>query len=102
MYPQSSTNLTAVISELSVNQSNNTGVVVWSEPYNGAVALVTGTVINLDPSLVSSGAAYVIYGQVQYTYQPVSVMPSIASLTMNATQILVPRDATQITVNWGS
>jgi Flp pilus assembly protein TadG len=101
MYPQPSTNLTAVISELKVTASNNTGTVVWSEPYNGATALATGTVLALDPSLVASGAAYIIYGQVQYTYQPLSFMPSIASLTLSSSQSLVPRSASQITVNWG-
>jgi Flp pilus assembly protein TadG len=101
MYPQSSTNLTAVISELKVVASNNTGVVVWSEPGVGATKLTTGAVITLDPSLVSSGATYLILGQVQYTYQPISFMPSITSLTMNSQQILVPRSASQITINYG-
>ncbi len=102
MYPNPSTNLNVVISELSINQTNSTGTVVWSEPSAGATPMSVGTVLTLDPSLVASGATYVIYGQVQYTYQPVSFMPSIASLTLSSTQVLVPRSAAQMIVNWGS
>jgi hypothetical protein len=99
MYPLNAANMKVVVSELRVNTANNTGVVVWSRAGAGATALATSSVITLDPSLVSSGATYLILGQVQYTYQPISFAPSIASLTMNATQILVPRSASQITIN---
>lgn len=99
MYPLNSANMKVVVSELRVNTANNTGVVVWSRPGTGATALTVGSVLTLDPSLASSGATYLILGQVQYTYQPISFMPSIASLTMSSTQILVPRSAAQITIN---
>jgi hypothetical protein len=103
MYPNSSTNLTVVITELLVNPGNNTGKVVWSEPCaSGCTALTVGSIITLDPSLVASGATYVIYGQVQYSYQPVAFMSAMTSVTLSATQILVARSAAQMIVQWGS
>ncbi len=101
MWPDSNTTLKAVVSELSVNSANNTGTVVWSEPYNGAVALPTGTVVTLSSSVVAAGATYLIYGQVQYTFQPLNLFQTIGSITLNESDMLVPRNAAQITINWG-
>ena len=101
MWPASTDTLRVLVSELSVKSANNTGTVVWSEPYNGAVALPVGTIISLSPSIVATGAAYLIYGQVQYMFQPLNIEQSIGSMTLNETDILVPRNANQITINWG-
>jgi len=101
MWPASTDTLRVVVSELFVKSANNTGTVVWSEPYNGAVALPVGTIINLSPSIVAAGATYLIYGQVQYMFQPLNINQSIGSMTLNETDILVPRNANQITINWG-
>jgi Flp pilus assembly protein TadG len=101
MWPYDTTSLQVVMSELSVNSLANTGTVVWSEPYNGATALPVGTVLNLSPSLVATGAAYLIYGQVQYTFQPLNIYMSIGTITLNESDTLVPRNAAQITINWG-
>jgi Flp pilus assembly protein TadG len=101
MWPYDTTSLQVVVSELQVNSANDTGVVVWSEPYNGATALPVGTVLTLAPSLVATGAAYLIYGQVQYTFQPLDIYLSIGTITLNESDTLVPRNAAQITINWG-
>lgn len=102
IYPWPSTTLSVVVSELQVNASNNTGVVVWSEPYYNGVALPVGTKISLTPSMIASGATYLIYGQVGYTFQPFGINLPTGSVTLNDAELLTPRNASQITVNWGS
>jgi hypothetical protein len=84
-----------------VNSTNNTGKVVWSEPYNGATALAAGTVVSLQPTMVAAGASYLIYGQVRYTFQPLNIYTSVGSITFNEGDMLVPRNAAQITINYG-
>jgi Flp pilus assembly protein TadG len=101
MWPADTSTLRVVVSELLVKSTNNTGTVVWSEPYNGAVALHVGTIVNLSTSIVATGATYLIYGQVQYTFQPLNIYRSIGSITLNEADILVPRNAAQITINVG-
>ena len=46
MWPASTDTLRVLVSELSVKSANNTGTVVWSEPYNGAVALRKRVALN--------------------------------------------------------
>jgi hypothetical protein len=75
--------------------------VVWSEPYNGATALAVGTVVSLSPSYAATGAAYLIYGQVQYTFQPLQIMQAVSAITFNEGDVLAPRNASQLTINWG-
>jgi Flp pilus assembly protein TadG len=98
-YPTDATNLKVVMTELVVNPSTNQGTVKWSEGYNGGVALSCGTVINLDPSYSASGASYLLYGQVNYAYQPLGVLMNLAAMTLTATEILTIRNAPQITVS---
>ena len=100
MYPNSTTGLTAVVSELLVNSTLATGTVVWSEAYNGATALPVGTVLHLDSSIVQTGATYLIYGQVQYSFQPLGVYLPTSTIVLSGAQTLTPRNASQITINW--
>ncbi len=102
MYPDSTGVLTEVMSELQVNTANNTGVVVWSEPSPGATALPVGTVITLDPSYSATGAAYLLYGQVTYTFQPLGGFLSLPAMTLSSTETLTIRNAPQIDIQWGS
>ena len=102
LYPNDTTNLTVVLSELQVNQSTNQGTVVWSEGYNGGTALATGAIINLDPSYSNAGATYLLYGQVSYTFQPLGGILALPAITLNSTETLTIRNAQQITVQWGS
>lgn len=101
MWPDASSAVRVVVSELAVNSANNTGTVVWSEPYNGATALAVGTVVSLSPSYAATGAAYLIYGQVQYTFQPLQIMQAVSAITFNEGDVLAPRNASQLTINWG-
>ena len=102
LYPESTTTLKVVVSELKVNSSTNRGTVVWSEGYNGGTALTVGTNIALDPAYVATGATYLLYGQVTYSFQPLGGVLSLPYLNLTSTETLTIRNAPQITVQWGS
>ncbi len=103
LYPWDPSNLTASVSELSVNASNNVGTVVWSEPYpSTASAPKTGSTVSLDPNYTASGAPYLLSGQVTYTFQPLGGVLSLPPITLTASEILIIRNATQITEEVGS
>ncbi len=101
LYPNATAGLQTVVSELSVNAAAKTGTVVWSEAGAGATKLPVGTVINLDAATVAIGAPYLIYGQVQYSYQPISFWMPIGATTLSASEKLTPRNAAQIIPQWG-
>jgi hypothetical protein len=98
MFPDDSSNLAVVMTELKLNIAAQTATVVWSEGYNGGVALTCSATITIDPSYYQSGATYVLYGQTSYTYQPLSVSFNLPSMTFKSTEILTIREAAQITV----
>jgi Flp pilus assembly protein TadG len=98
MYPENTTSLQIVMTELSVNSSGNTGTVVWSKAYNGAVAMVAGTTIALDPAYVASGASYLLYGQVSYSFQPLGGILKLPQITLTSSDMLTIRNAQQITI----
>jgi Flp pilus assembly protein TadG len=99
MYPDANGTLTEVMSELQVNTGNNTGVVVWSRASPGATKLPNGTVITLDPSYSATGAAYLLYGQVTYTFQPLGGLLSLPPITLSSTETLTIRNAPQIDID---
>ena len=99
MYPYSASSIQVVISELLVNASTNQGTVVWSQPYNGATPLGIGTTVSLNPGYVASGATYLLYGQVNYSYQPFNGILPIPSTTLSASEMLTIRNAPQILFN---
>lgn len=99
MYPEDTTNLQIVISEFQVKSNNNTGVLVWSRASANATALPQGTVINLDPNIVATGAAYIVYGQVSYSFEPFGGMMALPTMTLASTETLTIRNATQITID---
>ena len=101
VYPWPSTAMSVVVSELQVNSSNNTGVVVWSEPYYNGVKLPVGTVVTLSPAMIATGATYLIYGQVSYTFTPLGITFSTGAVTLNDFELLTPRNASQIIPLWG-
>jgi len=98
MYPNDATNLAVVMTELKLDTVAQTATVVWSEGYNGGVALACNATITLDPSYYTSGATYMLYGKVSYTYQPFGVALNLSPLSFSGTEILTIRNATQITV----
>jgi Flp pilus assembly protein TadG len=98
MYPNDATNLKVVMTELLLDNVGKTAKVVWSEGYNGGVALACNATVTLDASYYASGATYVVYGQASYTYQPLGVSFNLSPITFNSTEVLTVRNATQITV----
>ena len=102
LYPASTTNLKVVMSELKITGNSTTATVVWSEGFNGGVKLAVGTNVILDANLVAAGAPYILYGQVTYNFQPFGGILSLPSISLSSTETLTIRNASQITVNWGS
>lgn len=98
MYPNDSTNLQVVMTELKLDTTHLTAQVVWSEGYNGGVALACGATVVLDPSYYQSGATYLLYGQASYTYQPLGGLFNLTPMTFNSNEVLTIREASQITV----
>ena len=102
LYPYDSTNMQVVVSELSVDATNQIGTVVWSEGYNGGTALRVGLQLTLDPSVVNAGASFLIYGQVSYSFQPLGIYLPVTTFNLTSSEMLTPRNAGQIAINWGS
>lgn len=98
-YPNSASSLQVVMSELQVNSQTNQGTVVWSEGCNGGTALTVGTVLNLDPSYSALGANYLLYGQLNNTFQPLGGMLAIPPITLTSSEMLTIRNAQSITIN---
>jgi Flp pilus assembly protein TadG len=97
LYPNDSTSLSVVMSELKVT-SPTTATVVWSEGYNGGVALSCGVTLTLDTKYTQAGETYLLYGQASYSYQPLGVSLNLPVMSLSATDMLTIRNATQITV----
>jgi Flp pilus assembly protein TadG len=97
-YPFDTTNIRVVMTEIQVNANTNTGTIVWSEGYNGATALSCGGTITLDPAYAASGATYLLYGQVSYSYQPLGGILTLPAMNLSSSELLTIRNAPQITV----
>jgi Flp pilus assembly protein TadG len=100
-YPNDTTNLKVVMSELYVTTSNGnvTGTVQWSEGCNGATPLAKGTTVTLNSSYGLINASYVLYGQVSNTYQPLGIELPMGPLNLSAVEVLTIRNAAQMFVN---
>ena len=101
LYPNSSSGIQYVMSELQVDTTTNTGIVVWSEPYNNATALAKNTRVALAPAYVASGAKFLLYGQITYTFQPLGGVFSLPTMTLSGTEILTLRYAEQLDLKLG-
>lgn len=116
VYPYDPTQLTAVVSEIQLPQASSTscsastpvvGTVSWSEPYNGATALATNSNVSVPGGvacalMTTTGPTYVLLGQMLYNYTPVGIANLLGSLTISGQIFMIPRSASQITINWGS
>jgi Flp pilus assembly protein TadG len=112
MYPYDSSNLNAEISEISVAPGSTTGTVVWSEAYNGGTARPVGQTVTLAtgvssaagscPSSNSSCLVYLLLGETQYAYTPLGVANVLGAMSISGSIFMIPRAATQISINWGS
>jgi Flp pilus assembly protein TadG len=93
-----SSNLTMVVSEVLVNADQTDANVVWSEPYNGAVARAYNSTVTLPIGLGTGQAGnYLVLGEVSYNYTPLNFFISASALTLQDAIYLTPRQSTSIT-----
>jgi len=98
LYPYDPGPIQAEVSEVQISTGGaaNTAKVIWSEGYYGGVARPVGQIINIDPSIFSSGQGYLILGEVQYAYAPLSLNAAMTSLTISDSLFMSPRSASNI------
>ena len=95
--PYDPTKLTMLISEVLVNSDQATAVVKWSQPYNGATARAVGSTITLPTGLGTGQAGtYLVLGETNYNYTPLSIFTPAAALTLHDSIYLTPRQSTSI------
>jgi Flp pilus assembly protein TadG len=102
VFPYDASQLQAELSEISVAAGATTGTVVWSEAYNGGTARPVGQTIPVNANITAAGATYLLLGEVQYAYTPLGIANLLGSMTISGSIFMIPRSATQITINWGS
>ena len=98
MWPADSSTLQIVMTEVLVNNGNNTGKVVWSQGYNGASPASCATTFALNANLVGAGATYMLVGSVSYSFQPLGVEVNLPLMTLTSSDVLTIRYAPQIIV----
>jgi Flp pilus assembly protein TadG len=102
VYPYDASALQAEVSEVKIVTGTSTGVVVWSEGYNGGVARPVGQVMNLSPSVVAAGETNLILAETQYAYNPVAIGEVIGPMTVTGSIFMIPRSVSSISINWGA
>jgi Flp pilus assembly protein TadG len=117
VYPYDPTQLMGTVSEIQLPMLATTttcstsgsyiGTIAWSEPYNGATKLVTGSNFSVPGGVACSlmsttTVTYLLVGQLQYNYTPIGLANLLGSMTITGQIFMIPRSASQITVNWGS
>jgi len=121
LYPYNGSGVAVVVSQLLVTVNANgtvTGTVCASWPNAIGTALPIGQQMSVDPSIASafSGSStnnnsicgsipansvpsnYVIYGQVQYPFQPTGIYFAVGSTVLQDSIMMIPRTNAQITV----
>lgn len=99
LYPYAASGAQAEISEVQIaSGGGSTATVIWSEGYNGGVALSCGVTLTLDPKYTQAGETYLLYGKASYSYQPLGVSFNLPTMSLSASDMLTIRNATQITV----
>jgi len=93
MAPYPAANLQEVVSELSINAKGQASV-VWSDTLGGA-ALTVGEVVSIPASLAVPNT-YLIYAQVQYSYNPTYGYVLTGTLTLKDQSYMLPRQSTSI------
>ena len=99
VYPYDASAIKAEVSEVKVTSGGaGTAVVVWSEGYNGGQARSVGQIIDIDPSIATSGNGYLILGEVQYAYTPIGLHAAMAPVSISDSLFMSPRTASNITM----
>jgi Flp pilus assembly protein TadG len=90
--PYAAANLTMLASEVKINSDQATATVQWSEPYNGATARATGSIVTLPTGLGTGQAGnYFILGEVYYVYTPLNLYTPTTAMTLHDSIYLTPR-----------
>lgn len=94
MSPYSTTDLTEVMSLITVDNNGN-ATVTWSQAYNGGTALAKGSPVTLPTKLVMPGMS-VISLKTTYPYTPLVGAGFVPSITMVDQLYTVPRSSASI------
>lgn len=101
MQPYATTDLTQVVSEISVS-STGVATVLWSRAYNGGTARIAGAdyplAATLQINLISRGS-YLVVAEMQYPYKPVYGVVIPSTINLKHTEYFVPRFATKICID---
>ena len=93
MAPYPAANLQAVVSELSIN-AQGVASVVWSDTLGGT-ALSVGQVVSIPVSLAVPNS-YLIFAQVQYSYNPTYGYVLTGTLTLSDQMYMDPRQSISV------
>lgn len=93
--PYNAANLTAVVSEISID-ANGQGTVVWSSATSNGTALSAGQSVTLPPSLATPNS-YLILGQAAYSYNPTYGYVLTNTLTLSDQIFMLPRQTNSVT-----
>jgi Flp pilus assembly protein TadG len=101
LFPNDATGVQVVLSQLSVSTTNGvtSGKVVWSAANANAQPHACGTLIALPAAIAaafSGGTGYVIFGEVNYPYQPAQIYVSLPQMTLHDSSLMIPRTAAKI------
>ena len=96
-------NMTMVVSEISVDTGGTTATVVWSQPMpsHGTALATTAHAVTLPASIASAGTD-LIMGTVTYTYTPPVIGELAGTITLHDTIYLALRQWTCMKLNVGS
>ncbi len=94
MTPCSTSNLSIVLSEITIDANNN-ATVTWSQTYNGGAGLTPGSNFSM-PSGMSTASTSFILVQTKYLYVPSIGTQFISSIPMSDQIFMLPRQSGSI------
>jgi Flp pilus assembly protein TadG len=94
MAPYPTTNLQMVLSEITTDASSN-ATVTWSQSYNGATALATGSAVTLPTGLAAPSSNYILV-QTVYNYTPTVGSAFVSAVPMTSSIYIIPRNSPSI------
>jgi len=92
--PYNAANLTAVVSEISID-ANGQGTVVWSSATSNSSALSAGQSVTV-PSSLATPNSYLILGQAAYSYNPTYGYVLTNTLTLSDQIFMLPRQSNSV------
>jgi Flp pilus assembly protein TadG len=94
MSPYPTANLSAVMSEITTNAAG-VATVTWSQPFNGATALATGSTVTLPAGMGQPSTNYILI-TTAYTWVPFVTWQQFGSVPMNDQIYMLPRQSSSI------